>query len=325
MFDELFHDRPPLPALFDSPSLWVQTPEGRVQCHTAGDGHTVLLLHGVGSLGSSFETRPLFEHLARTRRAVALDWLGFGGSERPERSYTAAVYSSVLRTVLSALGRPAGETGPPGVLGRNADVVALSLATQYVAVAAACEPERFGRLVFISPTGLSRSAPMSSRRPRRTSLSSLSPGLTAKTAGATLRLPGLGQSVFDGITSCKGIRRSLENLFADAARIPPEYERYAWASARQPGARYAPLSFLAGLLDNPGAPEAFRTLSAPTLMIFGERARFSDPAAGFELARRNPNVTVGVVPESGDLPQLEHPERTATIVSEWLSTDPGSA
>jgi len=34
---------------------------------------------------------------------------------------------------------------------------------------------------------------------------------------------------------------------------------------------------------------------------------------------------VEVVPESGDLPQLEHPERTAAIVSEWLSTDPGSA
>ena len=310
MFDELFHDRPPLPDPFASPSLWIQTSHGRVQLHEAGGGPTLLLLHGLSSVGASFEMHPLFEHLARTRRAVALDWPGFGGSERPERSYTAPAYESVLSTVLSELRRSEDETGP-GVSGRGPDVVALSLATQYVAVLAAREPQRLGWLVLISPTGLGRFVRI--------------PGITAKTAGVTLGLPGLGQSVFDGITSRKGIRRSLEKLFADAARIPPEYERYAWASARQPGARYAPLSWLAGRLEDPGAPEAFRSLGNPTLMIFGERARFSDPEAGTELARRNHNVTVEVVPESGDLPQLEHPERTAAIVSEWLSTDPGSA
>jgi len=322
VFDELFHDRPSLPALFEPPSLWIRTPEGRVRYHEAGEGRTVLLLHGVSSLGTSLEMRPLFGHMAKTRRAVVLDWLGFGGSERPERSYTAAVYKSVLRALLSEPGRSATEAGTCENSGQGADVIALSTATQYVAVLAACEPERFGRLVLISPTGLGRFARIGSR-PRRPSWLSLSPEVTAGTAGVTLRLPGLGQSVFDGITSRKSLRRSLENLFADAARIPPEYEHIAWASARQPGARYAPLSFLAGLLDDPSAPEAFRDLEAPTLMIFGDRARFSDPMAGFELARRNHNVTVEVVPESGDLPQLEHPQRTAEIVSEWLSTDPG--
>ncbi len=308
MFDELFHDRPLLPDPFVSPPVSIQTPEGRVQCHVAGGGRTVLLLHSISSVGAPLEMRPLFEHLAKSRRAVVLDWLGFGGSERAERSYTATAYETVLSTVLSELGQSTNEAGSCGISGRGADVVAPSLTTQYVAVLAAREPERFGRLVLISPTGLGRFV--------RTT------GVNAKTAAVTLRLPGVGQRVFDGITSRKGIRRSLENLFADAARIPPEYERYAWASARQPGARYAPLSFLAGRLEDPDAPEAFRSLCKPTLMIFGERARFSDPEAGLELARRNHNVTVELVPESGDLPQLEHPERTATIVSEWLSTDP---
>ncbi|MDQ3766432.1 MAG: alpha/beta hydrolase [Actinomycetota bacterium] len=306
MFDELFRDRPPLPALFASPSLSIQTPEGLVQCHEAGGGRTILLLHSISSLGTSFEIRPLFEHLAKTRRAVALDWLGFGGSERPERSYSATVYQTVLRAVLRELaGRPEDENELGRPPSQGADVVALSLAAQYVAALAVREPERFGRLVLISPTGLGRFV--------------RAPGLTARTAGVTLRLPGLGQGVFDGITTREGIRRSLENLFADAAHIPAEYERYAWASARQPGARYAPLSHLAGLLDDPGAPQSFRSLGNPALMIFGERARFSDPAAGFELARRNSNVTVQIVPGSGDMPQLEHPELTAAMVTKWVA------
>lgn len=309
MFDDLFHDRAPLPNVFASPTVWIQTPEGRVRCHEAGDGRTVLLLHGIGTLGTSFEMHPLFMSLSETRRTVALDWLGFGGSERPERTYTAAVYKSVLHAVLMDLGW-GPEEKPTDPLSQSADVVALSLATQYVAVLAVREPERFRRLVFISPAGLGRLVS--------------APGKTAKTSGVTLRLPGLGQRVFDGITDRKVIRRSLENLFADAARIPPEYERYVWASARQPGARYAPLSALAGRLGDPGAPEAFGSLGRPTLIIFGERARFSDPAAGFELARRNDNVSVEVIPGSGDMPQLEQPERTAAMVSEWLSAEAGS-
>ena len=308
MFDDLWHDRPALPAIFSSPSFSIQTPEGRVRCHKAGTGRMVLLLHGFSSLGTSLEMRPLFESLAEVRCAVALDWLGFGESERPERTFTAETYKTVLRTVVSGLERQSkDETVAGGLSGRGIDVVAGSLAAQYVAIAAGREPERFGRLVFISPTGLGRHPPAF--------------GLTAKTSGVTLRLPGLGRRVFDGITSRKGIRRSLENLFADSARIPGEYERYAWASARQPGAHHAPLNHLAGLLDDPAAPEAFRALDRPTLMIFGGRARLSNSAAWFELARSNRNVTVRLVPEAGDLPQLEQPERTAAMVSKWLAGD----
>ena len=134
---------PPVPgALFD-----VESAAGRVACYRLGEGRTVLLLHSFNAAGTSVELAPLASRLAERRRVVVVDWLGFGTSDRPDAPYGWALYGEQLERIRAAALGP-GET--------SVDVVALSLPGQYVVVAAADHPERFGRIVLISPTGFGR-------------------------------------------------------------------------------------------------------------------------------------------------------------------------
>ncbi len=90
---------------FPFQARWLQTSQGRIHYVDEGprDGEVVLLVHGTPSW--SFEYRKLIPVLARSRRVIALDHLGFGLSERPrDFAYTPEAHARVLREVVSGLG-----------------------------------------------------------------------------------------------------------------------------------------------------------------------------------------------------------------------------
>ena len=155
----------------------------------------------------------------------------------------------------------------------SVDVVALSLPAQYVVVSAAENPQRFGRIVLISPTGFGRFKG--------------SAGRTSRTFYRFLRLTGIGRLLFAVLARRQVIRWFLRQIFADPAQIPREYERYCWRSCQQPGAFRAPLAFVSGLLNDPRAEGAYKRLANPTLLVFGDHPRFTDPAAADALIPAN--------------------------------------
>ena len=78
----------------------LDTPDGRIACYAAGTGPTVLLLHSMNAAASSMEMEPLFTALAADHHVVAIDWLGFGASDRPDQPYRPERYLRVLDAVL---------------------------------------------------------------------------------------------------------------------------------------------------------------------------------------------------------------------------------
>ena len=77
---------------------------------------------------------------------------------------------------------------------------------QYVVVAAADHPERFGRIVLISPTGFGRFKG--------------SAGRTSRTLYRSLRLTGIGRLLFAVLARRQVIRWFLRQTFADPERVP---------------------------------------------------------------------------------------------------------
>lgn len=286
----------PLPAPISGVPFDLETSAGRVAGYGLGEGSTVLLLHSFNAAGAGIELAPLASRLAEHRRVVLVDWLGFGTSDRPDAPYGWALYGEQLERIREAALQP-GEA--------SVDVVAVSLPGQYVVVAAADHPDRFGRIVLISPTGFGRFKGNAGR--------------TSRTTYRFLRLTGIGRLLFAVLARRRVIRWFLRQVFADGERVPRGYERYCWRTCQQPGAHRAPLAFASGLLNDPRAEGAYQRLSNSTLLVFGDHPRFTDPAAAEGLVAANGNVERITIERAGDLPQLEQPDETAAAIDRFLA------
>lgn len=98
----MFIDLVPDETLYPFESRWFDSSAGRVHYIDEGDGPPILFCHG--SPTWSFLYRHIVEGLRDRYRCIAVDYLGFGLSERPERfGYTLAEHSTVLGELIDHL------------------------------------------------------------------------------------------------------------------------------------------------------------------------------------------------------------------------------
>ena len=70
----------------------------------AGHGKPLLLLHGTALDSAELTYGALLPELAAERRVIALDWPGYGKSDKPAAAYTMRFYQDVLATFVNRLG-----------------------------------------------------------------------------------------------------------------------------------------------------------------------------------------------------------------------------
>lgn len=93
--------------------------------------------------------------------------------------------------------------------------------------------------------------------------------------------------------------------------------------AHQPGARYAPASFVSGTLDTP-IKEEYEGLRVPILLLWGKSAAFTPLEHARAFRQANPRTDLRVF-DCGSLPQDEVPEEFVREVSTWLAAGRPSA
>ena len=69
----------------------------------------------------------------------------------------------------------------------------------------------------------------------------------------------------------------------------------------------------------PGRRRAYQRLANPTLLVFGDHPRFTDPAAAEALVAANGHLERITIEHAGDLPQLEEPDETAAVIARFLA------
>ncbi len=259
----------------------------RVRYTTLGDGPPLALLHGIHAAASSFEMRNVFEPLSQRYTVYALDWLGFGKSERPDITYTAALYADLLGDFLAE------------VVGQPAAVLTSSLSAAYAIAAARARPGLVNWLILISPTGIT------------------STGLVTRTLGRMLALPLVGTGAFNLLVSHASIQSFLRKAYADQTLVDDPLVGQHWATAHQPNARLAPAAFVVGALDLPLA-DSTTPVAVPILVIRGSVPGIGIQASDAEIGNLSPNVTTQIVDNAGQLPHDEAPDRTLALVEAWL-------
>ncbi len=260
-----------------------------------GEGEPLVLVHGVYAGASSYEYRHVFDALARRFRVYAFDLLGFGLSARPALVYTPVLYEELIadfvREVVGGADHPVR-------------VIASSLGAAFVIRAAAERPGLFARLALIEPTGIEELAQAGD-----------TPGRAL--ARAILRSPLVGQSLYNLITSRLSIRYFLKRqTYRDPDDVTEEMVDYYYTAAHQPGARFAPASFISGTLNTP-VVSAYPLLNQPILLCWGKDATFTPLENARAFRQANPRAELRVF-DCGSLPQDEVPEEFTREVTGWL-------
>jgi len=265
-------------------------------------GTPLVLLHSINAAGSSYEMRPLFERYQKQRPVYALDLPGFGFSDRSNRTYSPALYVDAICEFMEKQ----VSNGP-------ADVVALSLGSEFAAMAALKRPELFRSLTLISPSG------MTAKKNLRASQQAAQSN-SKNRVYSFLTIPRWGQVIYDVLSSRRSIRYFLKRSFAGP--VDTGLQDYAYITAHQPGAKNAPLYFVSGRLFTPGILEsAYTQLTLPALVLYDQ-----DPNVRFdrlpELLTRPNWSAVRIAPTRG-LPQFERPDETVNALNEfWAKQTP---
>lgn len=253
-----------------------------------GRGPPVLLVHSINAAGSAYEVKPIFERLAGDYRVLAPDLPGFGLSDRSERRYDIRLYVDAIHDALDELMERAGD--------QPVIAVALSLSAEFLARAVTERPERFERIVLVTPTGLDKRS--ADRR---------SPGETKEVPGlgAFLKVPLVGQPLFDLLTKKRSIRYFMRRTYG-RREVDEDLVEYDYQTARQPGARHAPLAFVSGRLFADDVRLLYESLELPVYVPHGTRGDFGD-FSGADWTRDRDNWTLQAL-DSGALPHFEVPE-----------------
>lgn len=301
----LYHRQLPpptaLPPALNATSRIIEGETGRIHLyHRPGTGRPLVLLHSLNAVASPMEVRPIFERFATAtnRPLYAVDWPGFGRSDRPNYRYTPDTYHDALYAVLNKVVRE-----------EPADLVACSIGCEFAASVALQAAPLVHRCVFIAPTGLS-----ANRGP--------SPfGRLAVKTAATL---GAFTAPYFWLTRPQSLRRYLSTqVFLDA--IPEALIRYGAHTARIHGAPYAPRYFVDGsLFQRKVDTEVYARLYRPTLLLTPQTPdptvqRFDRLPA---LLDANPDALSHAEVPGGLLPQWERPTSTLNAITAFLKPSP---
>jgi len=260
---------------------------------TTASGRPLLLVVSVNAAASAYEMKPLFDAYRGKRPVYVLEWPGFGGSDRLNVVYTPQLMASAFSRMLDIIG---GET----------DVVALSLGSEFAARVALTEP-RVRSLALISPTGLSEA---------KTPAELAAEPQKSQRLYGTLSSPVVSWAVFGLLSTPQVIDLFLRRSFEGP--VDPGLLAYSSQSVVQPGAVYAPLYFISGLLRTPDAySDLYTRLTQPTLVLY-DRDGYVNFTRLPELLQANPNVkAVKIAPTKG-LPQFEQlGQVTAALDAFW--------
>ena len=257
---------------------WLAVDGIRLRTIRAGVGDTTLvLLHGYGESLTTW--RAILDRLAERYRVVALDLPGFGGSDKPDESYSLPAMTARLSRFLDDW-----TTGPVVMVGHSmGGALAASLALE--------RPDRVKLLVLIAPAGY------------RIGLGGIADHMTARKAGAIGRYLAL---------------RSFITPIHDPGWLgePDSAARYDLtgddAYARAAGRVLEQFDFV-------GLRERFREITQPTLLIWGGLDPVVPFAVGDTLSRTIPCVQFLPLPNAFHRPQAEVPDTVVAEMRKFLA------
>jgi pimeloyl-ACP methyl ester carboxylesterase len=277
-------------------TLWVDVNGLRVHCLTAGGtGSPVVLLHGGGIDSASFTYRYIIGPLAaEQRRVFALDWPGYGQSDRPDLDYSMRFYVDFLGHLMDALGL------------KRASLVGISMGGGAALGFALRSPQRVEKLVLVDSYGLGSEVPW------------------GRLGYLLVRAPLLNELTYALLRRSRTmIRWSLYGLVYDRQKVTEEMVEETSRLLDDPRAGRAWSSFQKNEVGwgslRTDFSDQLSGLMMPTLLVHGAQDRAVPVAWARRAQGRIPDCELREFSECGHLPPREHSEEFARVVDRFLA------
>ncbi len=255
---------------------------GRIMLYRAGprDADAVVLIHGLGNIAAR-DWSKVIPALAESYAVYALDLPGFGQSDKGNHLYSPKNYVLAIEAVLA-------ERVP-----RPFALIGHSMGGAIVLAYAAAYPRRVHRLIAVDAAGV------------------LQPSVYAEFLGraAAGRAIGTESRWFDSLV------RTIQDR---AERLPKSEIVLESAEARRRLLRGEPTAIAGLALAEHDLSRALRSITAPTLVIWGSNDKTAPLRTGQAVAGVIPGARLVVIPGAGHEPHLETPQRFNAIVLDEL-------
>lgn len=256
-----------------------------IRCHylEAGSGPPLVLLHGTAIDSASLSFGPSLPALAERHRVLALDWPGYGQSERPPVDMTISRYVSLLAGFLDAT-----KLERANLMGFSmGGAVAIGFALQ--------APERAASLTLVASYGLDATMPVP-----------LLPYLA-------MRAPRLSNSVVWGLRRSRLLSRLvlMYIVFSNPGLVTRELVAEVHQQLRAPEAERSFVAWLRGEMQPFYLGTSYESqlvdLAVPTLLMHGRTDRVLSWRKSVKASERIPGARLVLVPGCGHWVMREAP------------------
>ena len=232
------------------------------------DAPAVVLVHG---FASSLETwAAVIPALESDHHVLALDLKGFGWSDRPEGDYSPDAEARLVLALMRARGI------------ESADVVGHSWGSSVVLAMALGAPKRVRRIALYDAWVYEEQLP---------------------TFFLWSRADGVGEALF-GLWYGERSDDRIGYAFFDKSRVTETFVEAVERALDRPGTAAAALAAVRG--QRFAEVEArYKTIAAPTLLLWGREDEVSLPSFGERLARDLPHARLVTYPRCGHFPMIE--------------------
>ncbi|MBL4634370.1 MAG: alpha/beta hydrolase [Kofleriaceae bacterium] len=253
----------------------------RLHYTDVGEGPAIVLIHG---FGSSLEIwHKVVPELSSNHRVVAIDLKGFGWSSRPEGNYSPTEQGRLVLALMSQLGI------------EKADVVGHSWGASVALALALQAPKRVHRIALYGAWIYEEQLPP---------------------FFLWARAWGVGEFLFSAFYG-ERMEDQVAHAYYDPSSIPQERIEAIKELFSRPGTKAAALTAVRDQRYDK-IQKRYKTLSHPTLLLWGREDQVARLHFGERLRSDIPNARLKVYPRCGHLPMIEAAASSTRDLVEFL-------
>ncbi len=169
---------------------------GKIRYSKKGSGTPLLLLHDLTVGSSVYEFHKVVDSLAENHEVYAIDFLGYGLSDKPNLTFTNYLYVQLVNDFIK------------NIIGKKTDIIATGDAAPVAVMVCHNDPESINKMIFINPQSLYRLNQIPSKQTRAMKL--------------IMETPILGTFIYNLYTSRTSLEKHFQNeYFYDSKKIDP--------------------------------------------------------------------------------------------------------